>query len=139
MVIKGLDLELSIMQNVAVALGQLDPPARARVLHWLQERFELEAAPSVEPATPAPAARTMLRAVPPPVTVADEALSVETLADMFSPRQATPPPDEAAPKTITGLLTEFVTEFQDIAREWDDACAAPVEAPSAPRRLSAAS
>jgi hypothetical protein len=139
MVTQGLDLELTTMQNLAVALGQLDPPARARVLHWLQERFELEAPSGVESTMPAPAARTMLRAVPPPVTVADEALSVETLADMFSPRQATPPPAEAAPKTITGLLTEFVTEFQDIAREWDDACAVPVEAPSPPRRLSAAS
>ena len=136
MVTQGLDLELSTMQNIALALGQLDPSARARVLHWLQERFE--AASGVEPATPT-AVRTMLRAVPPPVTVADEALSVETLADMFSPRQAAPRPDEAAPMTITGLLTEFVTEFQDIAREWDDACAVPVEAPSAPRRLSAAS
>ena len=37
------------------------------------------------------------------------------------------------------MLTEFVAEFQNIAREWDDACAAPPENHRPARLLSAVS
>ena len=142
MVPQGLDSELSTMQELAMALGELDPAARARVLHWLLERFTADPTPSTSTfraAAPAPlhATVTALRAVPPPVSAADEQLSVGTLEDLFSPREAKPAP--AAAPTITGMLTEFVAEFQNIAREWDDACAAPPENPRPARLLSAVS
>ena len=142
MVPQGLDSELSTMQELAMALGELDPAARARVLHWLLERFTADPTPftsTFRAAAPAPlhATVTALRAVPPPVSAADEQLSVGTLEDLFSPREAKPAP--AAAPTITGMLTEFVAEFQNIAREWDDACAAPPENPRPARLLSAVS
>ena len=126
------------MQEIAMALGELDPAARARVLHWLHERFTADST-TFRAAAPAPvhATVTALRAVPPPVSAADEQLSVDTLEDLFSPREAKPAP--AAAPTITGMLTEFVAEFQNIAREWDDACAAPPENHRPARLLSAVS
>ena len=35
----ALQAELSAMQDIAVALRELDEPTRARVLHWAEERF----------------------------------------------------------------------------------------------------
>jgi hypothetical protein len=139
MVNNDLACELAIMQDIATELGKLDPLARGRVLHWLQARFQED--PVVRlPAAPAAATSPVgpLRVVPPPDDMTDELLSVETLSDLFGPgvpKRVTEP----TPKTISGMLTEFVTEFQDIAREWDDACAAPAEVRRPARILSAAS
>ncbi len=136
-----------------MALVELEPAARARVLRWLQERFLVEAAPVPSAAT-APSFPTVapLRAVPRAVSASDELLSVETLEDLFvpcrsqtsaaiaaAPLLALAPSAAPAPQTITGMLTEFVAEFQDIAREWDDACAAPADADRGAMGLRAAS
>ena len=153
MVTDGLDRELSTMQDIAMALIDLEPAARARVLRWLQERFLVEATPAPSAATaPSFSAVAPLRAVPRAVSASDELLSVERLDDLFVPCRVhtstaiatAPPPALApaaapAPQTITGMLTEFVAEFQDIAREWDDACAAPADADCATMGLRAAS
>jgi hypothetical protein len=149
MVTADLDLELSTMHDVAAALGDLDPAARARVLHWLHERFHDEAGPIQATAATAPAPVTTLRAVSPPVSASDELLSVETLNELFesdapaAPAEAATaapqPVAEAAPQPITGMLREFVAEFQDIAREWDGACDAPADARRPTRHLSAVS
>jgi hypothetical protein len=145
MVNKELCQELSTMQVVATALAGLEPSARTRVLHWLQERFQNEASTSLHetpvpaPApAPAPAPFGPLRAVPPPVNSPDEALAVGTLDDLFGvPESEAVTPLAAEP--ITALLHEFVAEFQDIAREWDDACGAPVDGRRPTKALPAAS
>ena len=155
MVTNGLDRELSTMQDIAMALVELEPAARARVLRWLQERFLVEATPVPSAATAPPfSAVAPLRAVPRAVSASDELLSVEMLEDMFVPCRvptstaiaAAPlpalvlaPAAAPAPQTIAGMLTEFVAEFQDIAREWDDACAAPADADRGTMGLRAAS
>ena len=67
----------------------------------------------------------VLRVVPPPASAADDLLSVETLVDLFTPLPAHAPAASAPP--IAVMLHEFVAEFQDLAREWDGACDAPVD------------
>ena len=131
-----LDAELATMQGTALALGRLDPPARTRVLHWLQERFEGATEPAAAIAVPATPAPPVLRVVPPPTGAADEFLSVETLRDLFTPLPADAPAASAAP--IAVMLHEFVAQFQELAREWDGASDAQ---PDGRRRmpLSAAS
>jgi hypothetical protein len=139
MVTQGLDLELATMQKIATALAQLDPAARVRTLQWLGQRFDVDVTPVPQAtAPPALAIVSPLRIVPAPVAVSDETLSVETLSDLFDPHE-TEPPAATAPQSVTGLLSEFVAEFQQIAREWNDACSAPVEAPRPARLLSAVS
>jgi hypothetical protein len=116
-----LNAELSAMQQIASVLIRLDPAARSRALHWIQERFRDDTDHSVAPASSASSARLALAITTdaPPVSApelsADEALSVAALDDFFDARPRTPPP------SVTGLLHEFATEFQDIAREWDRA------------------
>ena len=119
MVNKGLDLELTTMQAIAVAFDGLEPSTRTRVMRWLQERYLAEAAP-VFPAIPVLATVTQLRAVPPRPIAQDEFLAVGALTELFKPRQ---PEIVAAPaeQPVTTMLHEFVTEFQDLAREWDGA------------------
>ena len=131
-----LNAELATMQVTASALGRLDPSARARVLHWLQERFDGATGPAAAIAVPVTPAPPVLRVVPPPADAADEFLSVETLRDLFTPLPADAPAASAAP--IAVMLHEFVAEFQDLAREWDGASDAQ---PDGRRRvpLSAAS
>ena len=125
------------MQAMATTLNELEPAARARVFHWLQERFQVDSTPAAaQPRAAAPVSLSPLSLVPPPVAAADERLAVGALEDFFSPRDVQAAPPQGAPQTVTGLLTEFVAEFQNMAREWDDACALPAE-PS--RLLSAAS
>ena len=89
--------------------------------------------------TVAPVAFAPLRVVPTPAAAAsDENLSVDTLGDLFDRAHPLPAP-EAAPQTVTKLLSEFVAEFQHIAREWNDACGAPAGTDRPARVLSAAS
>jgi hypothetical protein len=106
------------------------------VLHWLQERFEVDSTTVPASAAAGPAIAP-LRAIASAVST-DELLTVGTLDDLFDPRQAMPPPP-AAPQTISGMLTEFVAEFQNIAREWDGAGAGSAEHHRPVRRLSAVS
>ena len=117
MVNNDLERELRAMQDIALSLQRLDAPTRARVLHWLEERFSGDT--SFPAAAPAPftAAVTELRIVPPQPAGVDEGLSMPTATDLFSPRSAAPP--GAAPQPVTALLHEFVAEFQELAREWD--------------------
>ena len=106
------------MQQIASVLIRLDPAARSRALHWIQERFQDDTGQSVAPASSARLALAITTAAPSvsaPELSADEALSVAALDDFFDARPKTPPP------SVTGLLHEFATEFQDIAREWDSA------------------
>ena len=116
MVYNDLDAELAAMQQIASVLSRLDPAARTRALHWLQGRFQDGTAAAV---AAAPAAIPVLKLVSPPEPPADESLSVATLNDFFEARPMT----VKTPPSVTGLLHEFVAEFQDIAREWNVAAA----------------
>jgi hypothetical protein len=127
------EFELATLQTIATALAELDAPARARALQWLQQRFDLDipSAPSEPTATASPApevAVSTLRIVPASLAASDEALSVETLGELFEGRTAEPNPDT---QSVTGVLSEFVAEFQQIARDWDDACAPAADAEDA--------
>ena len=133
MVNDDLATELATMQAIASALGRLDFSARTRVLHWLQARFD-PTAPVASLAVPAPVA---LRVVPSHVSASDEMLSVEALTDLFPALAARTTGPATVP--VTAMLTEFVAEFQDLAREWDGACSAAAEAHRAARILPAAS
>jgi hypothetical protein len=118
MVDNDLNAELSAMQQIASVLIRLDPAARSRALHWIQERFQNGTDHSVvEPASPARLALAITTDAPSvstPELSIDEALSVAALEDLFDARPGAPP-------SVIGLLHEFATEFQDIAREWDSA------------------
>jgi hypothetical protein len=106
------------MQQIASVLIHLDPGARRRALHWIQERFQDDSDHSVAPASPARLALAMTTDAPSvsaPELSADEALSVAALGDFFDARPRTSPP------SVIGLLHEFATDFQDIAGEWDRA------------------
>ena len=128
-----LQIGLAAMQEIGVVLGRLDEPTRARVLRWTQERFE-DAAPVA--AVPAP-----LHAVPGPRPVpdarqsadegADDSLSVTTLNDFFTPKRKKAlkkTTTEATGQSVTGMLHDFVAEFQDVVREWNVACDGPGDA-----------
>jgi hypothetical protein len=121
MVETDLNAELSAMQQIASALIRLDPTARRRALHWIQERFRDDTDHSVASLSSAPSPRLALAiaadapSVSAPDLSADEALSVAALDDFFDAGPRTPPP------SVTGLLHEFAAEFKDIAREWDRA------------------
>ena len=74
----SLDAELAAMQEIATALHRLDQPTRARVLHWIVERFQADASFIVGGATSiASAAVAGGHAVPASVEPRDETLSVE--------------------------------------------------------------
>jgi hypothetical protein len=131
-----LDAELSAMQQVALALAQLDEPTRLRVLHWTLERFQVDAsavARTLQPASPSSSSSLDPQA--------DEGLSVSTLDDLFPPdpcRVATLPPAAGEPerKGVSGMLNEFVAEFQDVVREWN--AASDTQADEADQRASSA-
>jgi hypothetical protein len=129
MAINGLRFELSVMEQIAVALIQLDEPTRARVLHWAEERFHVDA-----PVAPAPAPLYAVNRWRPSAEEAettDEALSVSTLGDFFDPRapkELTEPTTEAPGQSVNGMLHDFVVEFQDVAHEWNGVCSGPADA-----------
>jgi len=116
------------MQDIAAALSRLDEPTRARVLHWTEERFQ-GSAPIIR--APAP-----LYAVPgrrpgaDPDEVVDESLSVSTLDDFFvrrGPKALKKPVTEVPGQSVNGMLRDFVSEFQDVVREWNVACDGPAD------------
>jgi hypothetical protein len=139
---QSLDAELAAMQEIATVPHRLDQPTRARVLHWIVERFQADASFIVSGATPITSAVAAGgRAVPASVQPRDETLSVETLDDLFEPSA----PAVAAPTTgqptqsITGMLQDLVAEFQDLAREWNEPEVRPADAKTVPSAAPAAS
>jgi hypothetical protein len=117
MVDNHLNAELSAMQHIASVLIRLDPAARRRALHWIQERFQNDTDHSVAPASSPRLALAITPDAPSvsaPELSADETLSVAALDDFFDAPPRTPP-------SGPGLLHQFATEFKDIAREWDSA------------------
>jgi hypothetical protein len=117
----NLEAELSAMQDIATTLHRLDPPTRARVLRWIVERFQTDAAFIVNSASAiSPTDGVQLRAMPPAARETDDTLSVESLTDLFDPEQpVTAKKPDAAPQSITGMLKDLAAEVQDLAREWD--------------------
>jgi hypothetical protein len=147
----NLDLELATMQSIATALARLDEGARARTLLWLRLRFDLDtvAAQPIAASASVPTTIPALQVVSTPTRVAvyDDALSVDTLGDLFDCADGNPraelfdwndaqPPAEAAPQAVTGVLAQLAAGFQELARGWGSA---PAEATPAPSPLSAAS
>ena len=127
----SLDAELAAMQEIATALHRLDQPTRARVLHWIVERFQADASFIVSGATSiASGAVAGGQAVRASLEPRDETLSVETLNDLFEPlAPAVAPPKAAQPtQSITGMLQDLVAEFQDLAREWNEPDVRPADA-----------
>ena len=117
----NLEAELSAMQAIATTLHRLDPPTRARVLRWIVERFQTDAAFIVNSASSiSPTDGVQLRAMPASGREPDDTLSVESLTDLFDPEQpVAPKKPDAAPQSITGMLKDLAAEVQDLAREWD--------------------
>jgi len=129
----SLEVELAAMQEIASALHRLDQPTRARVLHWIVERFQADASFIVSGSTSgAGIAVPAGRAVAAPAEPTDETLSIDTLNDLFEPGApvaAAPTPQPA--QSITGMLQELVAEFQDLAREWNEPDGRPAEGKTA--------
>jgi hypothetical protein len=152
-----LDLELATMQSIATALARLDAAARARTLVWLRLRFDVDivsAPPTAAPdAVPTTVPALQIVSNPTRVAVYDDALSVDTLGDLFDCGDANPPAqlfdyNDATPQAaaaaaaappVTGLLSQLAAGFQELARDWGNACSTPAEATTAPGPLSAAS
>jgi hypothetical protein len=124
----ALQAELSAMRDIALVLTELDETTRARVIKWASERF------GRSPVVPAPAQTNAASDNPAeataPIDPAD-ALSVDTLDDLFddvAPKTPRPSPltvDDALDgpgESVAGMVHEFVTEFQEIVRQWNGAC-----------------
>jgi hypothetical protein len=117
------------MHQIGVIVGGLDAATRARVLRWAVERFvatSLAAAEAVHGRAAEP-----VNTDPDMPAGSDETLSVAALEDFFDRREAAKRPRErerATAAPTTGMLHEFVAEFQEMVREWNVACGVPVEA-----------
>ncbi|HET6960109.1 MAG TPA: hypothetical protein VFI56_26145 [Vicinamibacterales bacterium] len=108
----SLDAELRAMQDIATILHHLDQPTRARVLHWIADRFQADAAatgngaPVVHPATNG-------------ATLAaeadDDSLSVAMLGDLFESEwsDGTPPSNQTRTEQVRGMTAEDLSEFLD--------------------------
>jgi hypothetical protein len=84
MVENSLDTELRAMQEIATILHRLDQPTRARVLRWIVERFQSDAAfvATGAPVMP-PSAVTAPRGVQPASNSHDDTLSTDRLDEFF--------------------------------------------------------
>jgi hypothetical protein len=117
--------EIDAMQTIARTLARMDPGARVRILHWINERF------NVAPAQPTAVGETAHAA-----TAADPTLTVDGL-DLFSDRPAEaradgldlfcdPPaearadgPIAAAPDApLDSVVRGFANDFKRFAIEW---------------------
>ena len=131
--------ELDAMQAVGVALSHLqDPSARARVLRWATERFEIHVETPSEPVSVKPA-RVATRPV-------DQSMTLEGVHEMFDAPAASIRPaslhleatdpthvsrdaaqpqnihcDAAAPEPLDSLMRGLATDFQRFAVEWQRA------------------
>ena len=116
------------MQQIAGVLSALDEPTRVRVLHWAIQRFQADL-PAALHASPLQAGPRL--AGPSADAPADEGLSVSTLEHFFNPREpgAHAMPADGTPRQgVSGMLSEFVAEFQDVVREWNAASETPADA-----------
>ena len=135
--------ELDAMQAVGLALSHLqDPRARARVLRWATERFEIHVTIHVEPPPGVVGARTARVATRP----IDQSMTLEGVHEMFDAPaaslrpanlhlEATEPPhpsrDAVQPQNIhceatdaeplDSLMRGLATDFQRFAVEWQRA------------------
>jgi hypothetical protein len=138
----ALQAELSAMRDIALVLAELDETTRARVIKWASERF-IQSSPLPAPANTNPVTSDRADATM-PIDPAD-ALSVDNLDDLFddvapkTPRPSALTVDDALDgpgESVAGMVHEFVTEFQEIVRQWngacDDATAQPVAETPAP-------
>jgi len=126
----ALQAELTAMQDIAFALSKLDEPTRARVLRWVDERFR----GADIPATVAPEELYAVCDLPTDTAPGKaKAGNDDALNDFFDRCDAEEPAllkDRAAvapKKSVPGMLNDFVTEFQDIVREWNVACSEPTD------------
>ena len=94
----SLDAELRAMQDIATILHRLDQPARFRVLHWIADRFQADAAVA---ANRAPAAQSAARPVNDPLSAEsnDDSLSVSMLGDLFESDWSDPTTPSDEPRT----------------------------------------
>jgi hypothetical protein len=88
---ESLDVELRAMQEIATILHRLDQPTRARLLRWIVERFQTDAAfvATTTPAAPSPAG-TARRGVQ-LVSNGDDTLSVDRLDEFFNGEEPAAP------------------------------------------------
>lgn len=146
----ALQAELSAMRDIALVLAELDETTRARVIKWATERFGRSPAVPTQPQTiPVNSDRAAVTAPIDPI----DALSVDSLDDLFddvapkAPHLSSLDVDDAIDgpgESVAGMVHEFVTEFQEIVRQWNGACdeatarpvAEPAAAPAAEPRLS---
>jgi len=111
----SLDAELRAMQDIATILHHLDQPTRARVLHWIADRFQADAAatgngaPLVHQAPQAPNSATLA------AQADDDSLSVAMLGDLFESEWSgsTPPADRTRTEQVRGMTAEDLSEFLD--------------------------
>lgn len=120
-------VELEVIQSVGRALARLsDADAQARVIRWINDRFQQSSASK-------PANATVNGPRPGRFTPAlDAALGVDELEDFFERPGATPvmhresvaEREPAAPQQEVGidsLVRGFVSDFQRVALEWQGA------------------
>jgi len=135
--------ELDAMQAVGLALCHLqDPKARARVLRWATERFEIHVESHVEP-PPGPVGATTARVATRPI---DQSMTLDGVHEMFDAPVASlrpanlhldavepprPSRDAVEPQQIhceatdaeplDSLMRGLATDFQRFAVEWQRA------------------
>jgi len=125
---KVLVSEVEVMLQVAQALSALDADARRRVVHWVMERYDIDAA------RPAPIEHA-------PVHVSSEddpCLAVDGLTDFFTARpadnddleitespvvtsDATAADAPARQPGVESLIRGFAADFRRVALEWQGA------------------
>jgi hypothetical protein len=123
----SLTAELKALAAVGHALADLDPAARARVLRWAIDRFDVDPiqndAPNVRQQQPEHAA-----------PLPDTTLLVDDIEDLFDDpvhresrevdtngicqRPAPPPRAVARAQPTESLLSGFVAEFQQLVVQW---------------------
>ena len=120
--------ELSAMQQVAVALAQLDEPTRLRVLQWAIDRFHVDLSATSRAVVRQTGHESLAHSDT--GAEADEGLSVSTLEDLFNPSAPDPQaavPGDAPRQAVSGMLSDFAAEFQSVVREWNAADEVPAD------------
>ena len=125
--------EIEAMSQVARALGSLDDAkARARVLRWAIDRYQVDTMPPAAPATTLAAPAMVAPAMAAPIVAAgtDPTLEVESLSDLFSATSldldaadlSVADPQKPAHGTgIESMIRGFAADFRRFAREWQGA------------------
>ena len=115
-----LGAEIAAMESVARAVSSLPEAARERVLRWAVERYQLTAL--LPQAQAAPNAAT-LASTPAPVSAVEQATADRDLtldgAELFGQTHRSNP--ATAPQGgVESLVHDFVSEFQRVAKEWQE-------------------